>query len=379
MPWYKESKVSQRQRLIEQMLLPGANVSALCREAGISRKTAYKWLARYDSGDLRSLVDHSKARRHQSQQTNKQVESIIINSHHENPYWGPEKLRSYLINSGELKSPPTHTTIGNILKRNDCEVIKSQKSQPAKTRFEREVPNELWQMDFKGSYMTGAHRCYPLTILDDYSRFSVGLVACRNEKRETVQTHLTTVFKRHGLPEQINVDNGNPWGSSDLTSLTSLQIWLIKLGIRLSHSAPYHPQTNGKDERFHRTLKLELLHDRQYRSTDVMQEHFDQWQHRYNFTRPHAALDGKTPSSRYHQSVREFPDKLIQAEYDDDDCDVRKVVKNTGRFAFRGKHYYASRALGDEYIAIRETQVPDVFAIFFMTSFLKKFNLNEAI
>ena len=126
--------------------------------------------------------------------------------------------------------------------------MKNFKSKPATIRFERSEPNELWQMDFKGSFMTILHRCYPLNILDDCSRFSIGLKACEHERLKPVKDCLIICFKTFGLPYQINADNGNPWGSSDLDSFTQFAVWLIKLGIRLSHSAPFHPQTKGKAE-----------------------------------------------------------------------------------------------------------------------------------
>jgi transposase InsO family protein len=273
---------------------------------------------------------------------------------------------------------PSHPTIGNILKRHDCEVIKNNKSNPAKKRFEREQANELWQMDFKGSFMTKAHRCYPLTILDDHSRFSIGLKACKNETGATVKMHLTKVFEVFGLPEQINVDNGNPWGSSDLDSLTSLNVWLIKLGIKLTHSSPFHPQTNGKDERFHRSLKLEILHQREYKNEDDIQKAFDTWQHIYNYKRPHQGINNEIPSSRYQVSRRKFSDKLPEYNYGSDEI-VRKVSDKTGLFRFKGKRYRAGKALSNEHIAIKETEQTNRFAIYLMDKFIKQFSLQEFI
>lgn len=283
-----------------------------------------------------------------------------------------------MINNHILSHVPSHTTIGKILKRHGYEVIKNQKSHSAKKRFERPQPNDLWQMDFKGSYMTKISRCYPLTIIDDHSRFSIGLKACPDETNKTVKRHLTTIFKEFGLPEQINVDNGNPWGASDLESYTSLNIWLIKLGIRLSHSAPYHPQTNGKDERFHRTLKLEVLHQREYNNHKHMQSTFDQWQHIYNFKRPHQGINNQTPSTRYHTSSRELPHRLDTFNYEDGEV-VRKVSRENGYFRFKGGRYRAGKALGSEYIAIRETDKTDQFAIYFRDSLIKKFTLRESV
>lgn len=378
MPWREESVMSQRLRLIEQMLLPGADASDLSDKYGVSRKTAYKWLKRYKEGGIAALEDKSREPIHQPNKSPDVVEQVVLTTHKEFPYWGPYKLQKYLINEKIISTVPSHPTIGNILRRHGCEVIRNNKSHPAKKRFEKEQPNELWQMDFKGSFMTKEHRCYPLTVLDDYSRFSVGLKACKNETNPTVSSHLTCIFKEFGLPEQINVDNGNPWGTPDLESYTSLNIWFIKLGIRLSHSAPFHPQTNGKDERFHRSLKLEVLHQREYRNNVDIQLAFDKWQHIYNFKRPHQGIGDRTPSSRYQVSARSFPEMLPVYDYGNDEI-VRRVSRDTGLFSFKGKKYRAGRALCNEYIAIKETERAEQFAIYFIDKFIKKFTLKEAV
>lgn len=227
LPWNKESVMCQRQRLIEQLLLPGVTVSEICNSFKISRKTAYKWLSRYREGGLSSLSNLSKEPHTQPGKISDDLEERIVMLHHEHPYWGPRKLRDYLLHVQNMTEVPSHTTFARVLKRHGCEVITSSKSKPARIRFEREQPNDLWQMDFKGSFMTENKRCYPLTILDDCSRFSISLTACDNETSNVVKSHLTNVFMEFGLPNQINVDNGNPWGKADLTSYTSLQIWLM--------------------------------------------------------------------------------------------------------------------------------------------------------
>ncbi len=256
--------MTQRLRLVEKMLLSGTDISELSAQFGISRKTAYKWLNRYKAGGIAALKNQSREPVIQPNKSPNTVEQAILRVHRKFPYWGPYKLKQYLINKRLLDSIPSHPTISQILKRHGCKVIKNNKSQPSKIRFEREHPNALWQMDFKGNFMTQLHRCYPLSIIDDYSRYSVGLSACRDEKKDTVKSCLIACFKEYGLPEQINVDNGNPWGKVNSQGPTQLAVWLMKQEIRLTHSSPYHPQTNGKVERFHRTLKLEVLHEKKY-------------------------------------------------------------------------------------------------------------------
>lgn len=374
MPWNKVGVVDQRRELIEEILLGTSTITDICKARGLSCKTAYKWLGRYHQKGLCGLEDESRARNTQGSKTQDEMEKMITRTHTEHPYWGPRKLRNLLLNTG-VTDLPCVTTVARILERNNCEVIKNNRSHPAVKRFEREKPNSLWQMDFKGSFMLNTHRCYPLTILDDHSRFSIALKACRDEQTHTVKQRLIEIFERYGLPDQINVDNGNPWGKSDLESYTRLAIWLIKLDVKLSHSAPYHPQTNGKDERFHRTLKLEVLHEKKYRDEHEIQYAFDEWQHMYNFIRPHDALNGQPPSKRYYSSERLYSEKGRNFEYDSNDI-VRKVQNGNGIFAFKGKHYRAGKALGGEYIAIKETSESDVFSIFFMDTFVRKFSVS---
>lgn len=374
MPWNKVELMSQREEFIKKALLPGSNISALCRSLNISRKTAYKWLSRYDPSDLTQLLDQSKAPKICPHKISKQAEEAIISAHEKHPYWGARKLRNYLLQT--LETAPSSSTIDRVLKRNHCEVIKNNKSQPSKIRFERERPNELWQMDFKGHFMTKHHRCYPLSILDDYSRYSIGLVACRNEKKDTVKACLITCFKEYGLPDQINVDNGNPWGKVNSPGPTQLAVWLMKQGIRLTHSSPYHPQTNGKVERFHRTLKLEVLHERKYNHCDEMQRVFDEWLHVYNYERPHDALSGAAPSSRYQCSNKEYSDRDIEFEYDSKAV-LRKVHKEGGTIRYQGKRYGVGKGLAGEWVAIRETANENEVSIFFMDHFIRKIKLQE--
>ena len=145
-------------------------------------------------------------------------------------------------------------------------------------------------MDFKGHFPTATARCHALTVLDDHSRFNLALRACANEQTATVQRALRDTFRRYGLPEQLRLDNGAPWGSDARHRLTPLTVWLTRLGINVIHSRRYHPQTLGKDERFHRTLNDELI--KRHRFTDLAhcQHHFDRYRDVSNLERPHESL-----------------------------------------------------------------------------------------
>jgi transposase InsO family protein len=202
------------------------------------------------------------------------------------------------------------STITGILRRG---ALLNQTALPPRPfqRFERAAPNELWQMDFKGNFpfFNGA-RCHPLTVLDDHSRFSVLLQACADEREQTVRAVLTEAFRRYGLPAAMLMDNGSPWGAAGAQPFTAFSLWLIRLGIRVAHGRPYHPQTQGKDERFHRTLKFEVLRHFNFTSLEHCQREFDSFRHRYNLVRPHDALGLATPVTRYRPSPIPFPESV---------------------------------------------------------------------
>src|SRR5438034_1804391 len=174
---------------------------------------------------------------------------------------------------------PSPSTITSILHRHHLVTNEEALKHKPWIRFEHPQPNDLWQMDFKGDFALGRGRCYPLTVLDDHSRFALGLVACPNQRTETTRTALVSVFRRYGLPWRLAMDNGMPWAAyhHGRTCYTEFSVWLIRLGIRLSFSRPHHPQTQGKAERFHRTLAVELLRDQLWRNQPECQRAFEKW------------------------------------------------------------------------------------------------------
>jgi hypothetical protein len=197
----------------------------------------------------------------------------------------------------------------------------------------------------------------------DHSRYSLGLEACADQQEETVRDRLIGIFRRYGMPFQMLMDNGSPWGSAGEQLLTAFEVWLIQLGIRVTHGRPYHPQTQGKDERFHRTLKAEVLNGRSFRDTEDCQTAFDRWRLVYNHERPHEALELEPPASRYKISSQEFPEKLPAIEYGPSDT-VRKVDEQ-GCISFKGRRLRVSRALRHQPIALRPTDVDGVLSVHF--------------
>jgi transposase InsO family protein len=219
-------------------------------------------------------------------------------------------------------------------------------------------------MDFKGHFPLLQGRCHPLTVLDDHSRFNLVLQACANEQRQTVQRHLQTCFERYGRPRRLQTDNGPPWGCSGQGPLTQLGVWLIRLGIRLSPSRPLHPQSNGKEERFHRSLKAEVLSERVFADLTDVQSALDRWRAIYNQERPHEGIGMQTPGERYRASERTFPAHLPPIEYGPEDS-VRKVSQG-GSISFRGQEIQVSKAWVGFPIALRpQPQKDGCFDLFF--------------
>jgi transposase InsO family protein len=360
MGWSEVSIMSARQEFVSLARQEGANVRELCRRYGISPTTAYKWIARAaEPGE--TYADRWRRPFSSPNETNTEMVQKILEVRDTHPVWNARKIRRVLERREERV--PAASTIGEILKRNGR--ISAAASEAAKPwqRFERAVPNELSQIDFKGFFETGQGRCYPLTMLDDHSRFSQILKACTNEQTVTVKGHLVECFRKYGLPRQMNMDNGNPWGTPWGDRYTRLTAWLIRLGIRVSHSRPMHPQTNGKEERFHRTLKAELLGNRWFATIGEVQRALDGWREIYNHERPHEAIGLEVPASRYQLSIRAYPEELPPILYDSTDV-VRKVL-NRGGIRFKGCEHYISKAFRGEHVALRPAAEDGVWNVFF--------------
>jgi transposase InsO family protein len=284
-------------------------------------------------------------------------------------------LRSTLTLPGKYQ-PPSSSTITAILQRNGAIGQSEEPRQQAWKRFEHAASNDLWQMDFKGHFELGAGRCHPLTVLDDHSRFSLCLQACEDERATTVREHLTMTFRRYGLPQRITMDNGSPWGNDRVARHTPLTAWLLLLGIGVSHSRPYHPQTQGKDERFHRTLKAEVLQGRAFTDLEHCQRLFDDWRQVYNQQRPHEALGMAVPADRYQASPRAFPERLPAPEYGPGD-QIRKVQQE-GEISFRGQTFRIGRAFIGYPVGLRPTTTDGLFEVFFSRHCISHVDLRQA-
>ena len=354
--------MSQKHEFVTLARREGANIRELCRRYGVSPPTAYQLLERYEREGDAGLLERSRRPHNSPNRTPVDLEHAVLALREEHPAWGGRTIREVL--SGRYHPVPSPSTITAILRRNGC-IVGGERVRRDWQRFEHPHPNDLWQMDFKGHFPTGAGRCHPLTVLDDHSRFALALQACTNERTETVRECLTATFRTYGLPVRMLMDNGSPWGNSSEHPRTPLTVWLMSLGIQVSHGRPYHPQTQGKGERFHRTLVAEVLQGRHFVDCSACQVSFDHWRNVYNTERPHQALEMATPLSRYTPSPRSFPEVLPPIEYADDDL-VRKVMAE-GWVSFKGYTFKVGRALRGYPVALRPTVDDGVWTVWFMT------------
>lgn len=375
MPWEEKTVEKSRADFVKAVMHGEETVSALCREYGISRKTGYKWLERFESGE--DLSNKSKAPFHMPNRTPIETEQLILEQRIAHPAWGARKLKRSLEDKGRYGLPAV-STICDILKRNGyISKEESLKHKPWQ-RFEKERPNELWQTDFKGDFgMRNGERCHALTVLDDHSRYSLCVDAKGSQRYEDVHSSFDRLFREYGLPESLLCDNGNPWGTSQSTGYTRFEVWLMDLGILTIHGRIMHPQTQGKDERFHRTMDEELLNYVKIEDLANAQRHFDRFRECYNTERPHEALNNDVPAKHYEASDRRMPVKIEDWEYESG-CELRRI-KSTGYITYRNQGYFLSEAFGGCQVAVKECSQSGCVDILYRGFKIGRINVDERV
>jgi transposase InsO family protein len=360
MPWREVSIVDERREFVRLAMQEGANRRELCRRFNIHPDTGYKWLGRGTADE--ELVDRSRRPHTSPARTVSAVEQRILAVRDAHPAWGARKIARCLERDG--LTPPAYSTVHEILRRYG-RIVARPGGAAAPQRFEKPAPNLLWQMDFKGWLpLADGTRCHPLTVIDDHSRYSLVLDACADEQATTVQSRLEPAFRRYGLPEAFFVDNGTPWGDAFGQNWTRFGVWLLKLGIAVLHSRPYHPQSRGKNERFHRTLKAEVFAFERFRDLADVQRALDRWRTIYNLDRPHQALDQEVPASRYRPSARVMPERLPKVDYDQHEI-VRTVGTTKAYVSFKGRLWKVPQAFCGERLAIRPLATDGLYGAFF--------------
>lgn len=368
MPWEERSRVESRREFCEAALSGMVPFVVLAARYGIAPKTGYKWLARFRDSGLDGLVDRSRAPIRSPSRTDPMVEQQVCELRREHPAWGGRKIHHRLLKLG-MADPPAASTITGILHRYGL-IEPTETHRGPFIRFEAAAPNLMWQMDFKGWFTTGDGRCDPFDVLDDHSRFNLCL-RIADQKESTITSILTGVFSRYGMPEQILCDNGSPWANTQPGfRWTGLGVWLIDLGVGLIHSKICHPQTIGKDERFHRTLDDEVLStQKSWNNHADVQEAFDRWRPVYNHERPHEALGGAVPADRYQPSTRSMPTSIDPPEYPDGWL-IRRV-SDKAQIGLRNRQIRIGTAFNGRPVGLRPNDDGQTFDVHYRNEYIR--------
>jgi len=355
MPWTVTDPMLERARLVALHADGLYAVSELADRAGVSRKTAHKWIARYRDGGADALADRSHARHGQAERTPPEVEAMIVACREAHPTWGPRKLLPYLARRHPALALPAPSTAGAILDRHGLTKPRRTRrppKHPGSVPLVATAPNQVWTADYKGQFKTldGVY-CYPLTVCDAHTRFVLSCHALPSVEQAAARRQFERLFREHGLPEAIRSDNGTPFATQALCGLSRLSVWWMKLGIAHDRIEPGQPQQNGRHERMHKTLKAETARLPE-RDLTAQQARFDRWRAEFNGERPHEALGYRTPASVYAPSPRPMPERLPEPEYPRH-FEVR-YLSRSGNIKWKRHQLFVSQALANEWVGLEE-------------------------
>jgi len=357
MPWRETALMDERSRFIEAYHEGGFTMTELCQRFQISRRVGYKWIARYDAEGRAGLRDRSRAPHHRPHRVSDTVAQLLCAARRKHRDWGPEKLLDWLRpRHPEITTWPAISTAGDVLKRHGLVKPRRRRyhaAHPGVVAPTTRAPNDLWTADFKGEFRTGDDEsCYPLTVADLHTRYLLGCTGRRSTRPFGVQATFERLFREYGLPRAIRTDNGVPFATTGLPGLSTLSVWWLRLGIQHQRILPASPQQTGAHERMHKTLKRGAI--RPPRATRIAQQRaFNQFRTLYNEERPHHALRGATPSSRYRSSPRAFPNPLPPIEYPGHFL-VREITA-AGTFRFGERLFFLSNALKHYPVGLEDT------------------------
>jgi len=365
MPWKENKPMDERAQFVFYVSEGDLSITELCDHFGVSRKTGYKWLKRYELEGLAGLSDRPRDPRHIPNRTKDDVIDFMVSMRGRHPSWGARKLMQLAHKKRPELKLPSETTVNNLLKREGLTTQRRRRykpSHPGRPFTVPKEPNDIWTADFKGEFRLGdGEYCYPLTVCDEFSRQILSCKGLTSTGYVGAFKTFRRVFDEFGLPRAIKSDNGIPFATCGLARLSKLSVWWIKLGINPILIEPASPYQNGKHERMHRTLKQECtipprptMKSQQYR--------FNEWQKEFNEDRPHEALDGKYPAEIYIPSSRCMPTREPKVEYPAH-FEVR-LVSATSAFRWHSRYVNASGSLIGEYVGLEEV-LDGIWAVYF--------------
>ncbi len=358
MAWKKVLPMEERVRFVLEVEKGELPIAELCRRFGVSRKTGYKWIRRYEAKGLEGVRERSRQPLRCPHRTGQEWEERIIYERLKHPRWGPKKIREILNRKGWAGKVPASSTIGGILSRADL-VKPRKRRRHRRPSFkgplrEARYPNHIWAVDYKGWFRTrDGERCEPLTVSDVYSRYVLEVKGLVDQSYERAWKVFDDLFGTYGLPEVIRSDNGGPFASTGAGGLSRLSVWWVLLGINLELIAPGHPEQNGVHERMHLTLKEETCKP-PAGNRRAQQRRFNRWRREFNEERPHEALDMQTPSQRYRRSSRHYDGKLKQPTYPEG-YEIRRVRSN-GEIKWKGRKRFIGEALKGTLVGVKSVE-----------------------
>jgi putative transposase len=373
MAWAETNPVNERRRFIADYASGHWSMVELCQRYGISRKSGYARLRRYEEEGEAGLLDRSRAPNSCPHRTPEQLEELIV-AERRAVHWGARKLLRVLRQRHPTLPWPARSTISDILVRHGLVRPRARRRKwlhPGAAPAEASEANDLWTTDFKGQFRTGdGIYCYPLTIADLHSRYLLRVTGLPNVRTENAMPVFERLFREVGLPNAIRSDNGSPFASTGIHGLCQLNTWWMRLGITHQRIRPASPQENGAHERMHRTLKRDTARPPRA-SMRAQQRRFDEWRNQYNHERPHESLGDDAPATRWSPSPRGFPARIAGPEYPGH-CEVRRVSAG-GCFRLSSRQIFLSNALADEHIGLEEVD-DGIWNILFYNTLLGRYD-----
>jgi transposase InsO family protein len=369
----------QRIQFITDHRLGLYSATELCARYGISRKTGYKWLDRFEEYGRRGLADRSRAPHHCPHRIAAELAALLCATRRKHPDWGAGKLLDYLEPRHPTVEWPAVSTVNDLLARQGL-VHKRRRRRPHQhpgvVAPATTEPNDLWTADFKGQFTTrdGVY-CYPLTIADQHTRFLLTCFGLPSTHGAGARTIVERAFRAYGLPQAIRTDNGVPFATSGIHGLSQLNVWWMRLGIQHQRIHPGRPQQNGAHERMHKTLKRGAIRPPRANAA-AQQRAFNRFRTEYNEERPHETLGGRTPASQYRPSPRPYPRVLPPQEYPGHFL-VKKITTG-GTFRFQHRLLFIANSLTHHHIGLEETD-DGIWSIFFNTVLLAKLDERDYI
>lgn len=377
MPWSETTPMRERLRFIVDLERNLYTMTELCEHHGISRKTGYKWAARYVAEGLDGLKDRSRAPKRCPHQTEDRAVKALVDARRKHPRWGPKKLVAWLAKRYPTWNLPAPSTAGDILKRHGLVKPRTRRRKsphPGRPKVEVHRPHDLWSCDFKGQFRMGNGRyCYPLTVADRYSRYLLGCEGRESVAYVGARPVFERLFQEQGLPKAMLSDNGTPFSSTGLAGLSRLSVWWIKLGIQPLRIAPGCPQQNGGHERMHVDLKAETTRP-PAAQLGAQQRLFDAFRTEFNDERPHEALDQRTPAEVYEPSPRAYPRRVPEVTYPGH-FEVRRV-RSDGRIRWQGRFLFISEVLIGERVGLEEVD-DGIWSLHFASLQLARFDERD--